>query len=187
LVSASADGSLHVKLHPEAVKQFGSATVETKELWAIGTAQYDKMGGPIASPELVEFQFNHKDQPSEFGIALVENENLEGWFITFNRNSRTIILTREPRPLDDFWADLTARADSHREVDGAILASVAFDSSQSIQSGQILIDGEVVEVYINGNAAIAHRIEGGVSYAPVAFCVDGVSSLSVKRSKISPT
>jgi beta-fructofuranosidase len=178
VVSASLDGSLEVKLHPEVVRQFEPSVLEEKGLSALGTAQYEKVGGPIAPRNLIEFQFTHKDHPSEFGVALVRNDDLEGWFVTFNRNSKTVCLTREPRPLDDFWADLTARVEKHREVDGAVVASATFNASSSTQSGVILIDGEVLEISINGSSVITHRIEREAEQTPVAFCVDGVTSVS---------
>lgn len=75
-------------------------------------------------------------------------------------------LTREPQPLDDFWADLTGRSAQYREVDGPVLAETALAQTApggtAPEEGAItvtaVIDGEVAEIYVDDEVALTHRL-----------------------------
>ena len=79
----------------------------------------------------------------------------------------------EPRPLDDFWADLTSRRQAYREVDGPVVAQAQINPDRDHHEVTVLLEGEVLEIYVDASSALSHRISRDLPLLPVAFTVDG--------------
>ncbi|MCV2393258.1 GH32 C-terminal domain-containing protein [Actinotalea sp. M2MS4P-6] len=103
----------------------------------------------------------------------LEDADAEGWRLVLDPVRGTASLRREPAPLDDFWTDLTARGTVHREVDGQVLTSAALGPSAEQLSVEIVLDGEILEVYLNDHAALTWRIERDRPLGLVAVSDDG--------------
>ena len=131
----------------------------------------------------IRAEFTVAENPAAFGLALAENDDLEGWFVTFDRNRGFVTLAREPRPLDDFWADLTGRAAAYRGVDGPIVAEAPYSPESDANALTVLLDDEILEVYVDARRALTHRIARTTALRAVAFAVDGCAEVNVQVSK----
>jgi beta-fructofuranosidase len=183
VVTPDAHGELSVKLHPavEAMFDDGSGTAVTLE--AIGGEAHATVTDVLPRTCLIRAEFAVTDNAAAFGLTLAENDDLEGWFLTFDRNRGFVTLAREPRPLDDFWADLTGRPQSVRNVDGPIVADAPYSHESDGNAVTILLDGEILEVYVDARSALTHRIARSTQIRAVAFIVDGRAEVNVRVSK----
>jgi beta-fructofuranosidase len=182
VVTPDANGELLVKLHPAVEAMFDDGSATAVKLEAIGGEAHATVIDVLPRTCLVRAEFAVTDNPAAFGLTLAENDDLEGWFITFDRNRGFVILAREPRPLDDFWADLTGRAASVRNVDGPIVAEAPYSHESNGNAVTILLDGEILEVYIDARSALTHRIARTTQIRAVAFVVDGRAEVNVRVS-----
>lgn len=173
LVTADPAGALSIKLHPAVEAMFEAAAPMKAELSAGGGEAHTKPGGELPAKCLLKAEFAVSNNPAAFGLALVANEDLEGWFVTFDRLRRSVTLAQEPRPLDDFWADLTGRGSAYRDVDGPIVAETPHDVSSPRHHLAVLVDGEILEIYVDGAAALSHRIGRPQPLRPAIFVVGG--------------
>jgi beta-fructofuranosidase len=174
VITADADGALAVRLHPavEAAMQASGSPVEHR-IDAVGGAGSAAPGEALATAAALDCVFETEGDPARFGLALAEDEEGDGWWITFDRASARVRLVREPQPLDDFWADLTGRGRAYREVDGPVVAEACFDTRLTRHRLLVLLSGEVLELYVDDRVALSHRIDRTRPLRPVAFVVDG--------------
>ena len=119
------------------------------------------------------------DNPAAFGLALAENDDLEGWFVTFDRKRGFLTLAREPRPLDDFSADLTG---GRRLIATSTAQSLLRHPTQPSRWPHltVLLDDEILEVYIDARRALTHTIARTAARGRVAFAVDGRAEVNVR-------
>ncbi len=105
-----------------------------------------------------------------------------GLRLTVDLRRRRVVLTAEPQPLDDFWADLTRGAGRYREVEGPELAAAdllpAADSGSALEL-RVLLDGDVVEVYVADDVALSYRYPRAAWQRAAAFVRDGRARLRV--------
>jgi len=187
VVKADASGRLSVKLHPAVEALFAKPSPTSLNLRAVGGEAHSALWEALPNTCLMRAGFTTSGNPAAFGLMLVGNGDLEGWFITFDRTRGSVNLAREPRPLDDFWADLTARQSICREVDGAIVAEAAYPTDATRQSLMVLLDGEILEVYVNDACALSHRIGRGLPVQPAMFVVDGDAEVTFAVARTAST
>ena len=183
LVMPEADGALSVRLHPAVEAMFAEGSATATKLDAIGGEAHATASDDLPTTCLIRAEFALADNPASFGLALAENDDLEGWFVTFDRKRGLVTLAREPRPLDDFWAELTGRPVTDRNVDGPIVAEARYASGSGGHALTLLLDGEILELYIGGRSALTHRIARAATLRAVAFAVDGCAEVNVRVSK----
>jgi beta-fructofuranosidase len=183
VVTPDADGELSVRLHPAFEAMFADGSATATKLEAIGGEAHATAIDVLPGTCLIRAQFTVADNPAAFGLALAENDDLEGWFVTFDRKRGFVTLAREPQPLDDFWADLTGRSAAHRNVDGPIVDEAPYSTESGGHALTLLLDGEIIEVYIDARRALTHRIARTAALRAVAFAVDGRAEVNVRVSK----
>ena len=118
------------------------------------------------------------------GFDLVSDNQGAGWRFAINLQQNSVELTKEPRPLDDFWADLTGRQGDYRDVDGPILARAILEpgSDPGDLTVSALLDGEVLEIYVNNQVALTQRIRSESPLALIAFANGGDARVHAKVS-----
>jgi beta-fructofuranosidase len=183
VVTPDAHGELSVRLHPGIEAMFDDGTVTATKLEAIGGEAHATAIHILPETCLIRAEFAVADNPAAFGLALAENDDLEGWFLTFDRNRSSATLAREPRPLDDFWADLTGRSAADRNVDGPIVAEAPYSPESGSNVLSVLLDDEILEIYVDTRRALTHRIARTTPLRAVAFVVDGCAEVNVRVSK----
>lgn len=136
---------------------------------------------PAAS--LIELRFM-ADEKSIVGFDLVADDQGAGWRVAINLQQASIELSKEPRPLDDFWADLTGRQGDYRDVDGPVIARGVLEPSS--EPGEItisaLLDGELLEIYVNNEVALTQRIRSEPTMALVLFANGGDAQINARVS-----
>jgi beta-fructofuranosidase len=183
LVTPDPNGELLVRLHPAVEGMFGHSSATVAKLGAIGGEAHVAATDDLPKTCLIRAEFALADHPTAFGLVLAENDDLEGWFVTFDRNQGTVTLAREPRPLDDFWADLTGRPTSDRNVDGPIVAETPYAAELGSHTLIVLLDNKILEVYVDSRTALTHRISRHGALRAVPFAVDGRLEVDVRLSK----
>ena len=183
VVTPDAHGELSVRLHPAVEAMFADGSATETKLEAIGGEAHATATDDLPETCLIRAEFSVADNPAAFGLALAENDDLEGWFVTFDRKRGFVTLAREPRPLDDFWADLTGRPATDRNVDGPIVAEAPYSTESGGRALTVLLDDEILEVYIDARRALTHRIARTAARRAVAFAVDGRAEVNVRVSK----
>jgi beta-fructofuranosidase len=182
LVEEERSGELKVRLHPAVEHGFAAVKFEELKLKGVGGEAHGKLAGELPDKTLMEARFEPSQNPSSFGLALVTGDDLEGWFITLDLSRRLATLALEPRPLDDFWADLTARQRAYREIDGPVVAWAQIENDLGEHELKVLLDGEVLEIYVNATVALTHRINRDNPLRPTAFVVDGDVKVQFRKN-----
>lgn len=174
-VTARDDGTLAVSLIPAVRQGFGQVLEEaTVPADARGASDHRTLVPTLPRTALIEWCPQWEEQPPLAGLYLSEDDALAGWYLTLDRRQGKVTLAHEPRPLDDFWADLTHRTDQHREVDGPVAASAMLpDRIADGVDVTVLIDDEIVEVYVGDVVALTHRIQRRRRLGLGVFTVDG--------------
>ncbi len=172
-----------MRLHPAVEAMFADGSATATKLEAIGGEAHATAIDVLPRTCLIRAEFAVSENPAAFGLALAENDDLEGWFVTFDRNRGFVTLAREPRPLDDFWADLTGRPGAVRNVDGPIVAETSYSPESGANALTVLLDDEILEVYVDARRALTHRIARTTALRAVAFAVDGRAEVKVRVSK----
>jgi hypothetical protein len=145
---------------------FVEDVARTVGLEAIGGEAHTTATDIVPATCLIRCEFVVAGCPAAFGVALAENEDLEGWYVTFDRKRGSVTLAREPRPRDDFWADLTGRGASYRNVDGPAVAEAPCAVESGAHALTILLDGGILEIYVDARKALTHRIARAALEAP---------------------
>lgn len=175
LVTADGDGALRVALAPPVAARFARTTLDaTERLDAVGTAVSRLAGGdPLPGACLIRATLSFAAGGAA-GVLLATGADHAGWYVTADRRRDELTLTREPRPLDDFWADLTGRPPAYREIDGAVLARARLAAPTAAASVRLdlLLDGDVLEIYADDRVALTHRIERTGPLLLGAFATD---------------
>jgi beta-fructofuranosidase len=183
VVTADPSGDLKVTLHPAVASWFAEAENNRIALAGVGGEAHSALGPVLPATARVTAEFSLPQSPAALGLALVGTPDLEGWFVTINRKRGLVSLSQEPRPLDDFWADLTGRPGAYREIDGPIVAQATIDGDRDSHRVTVLLDGEVLEVYVDDEVALTHRVRRATPLRPVAFVVDGDTEVVLGVSK----
>lgn len=112
-----------------------------------------------------------------FGILLRPTEDLNPAFgVIFQPTRQRVVITQWPQSLDPFWAALTKAKTPNTEVDGPRVV----ERPVSINAGdrfkvQILVDGPIVEAFINGELAMSYRVYDTEEAALFGFLAEDVS------------
>ena len=183
VVTPDAHGELSVKLHPAVEAMFDDGSATAVKLEAIGGEAHATVIDVLPGTCLVRAEFAVTDNPAAFGLTLAENDDLEGWFVTFDRNRGFVTLAVNPGRSTTFGSDLTGRASSVCNVDGPILAEAPYSHELDGNAVTILLDGEILEVYVDARSALTHRIARTTQIRAVAFVVDGRAEVNVRVSK----
>lgn len=133
---------------------------------------------------LIELQASDLDA-AEVGILLARDDAGAGWRLSVQPRQGRVALSREPRPLDDLWADLTGLSGEYREVDGPVLARAQLPRDLTEVNVLLLLDRGVMEVYLNDTVALSYRVDPDELLRPSAFVADGRGVLGL--SVASPT
>jgi hypothetical protein len=120
--------------------------------------------------------------PAAFGLSMRTDAELGGWFFTFDRVRGTVHLSRWPHPLDDFWADLVGRGGEYRAVDGPLVpeARLAVGPGPGRVECSLLVEGPIVELYVDDRVVLTHRIVDRGEQALGAFVVDGSATYELQ-------
>ncbi|MCU1676801.1 MAG: hypothetical protein JWM93_1559 [Frankiales bacterium] len=178
-ITADSSGQLLVSLPEEVLATFADPVKLAESTFvmnAVGSAQYLSLGmADTPHTYLASFDLSAGDAAA-FGVMIRTDVDLGGWFVTIDRVRGSVHLSRSPHPLDDFWADLVGRGGERRDVDGALVAEARLSLGTGTRTAcSLLVDGDVLEVYVDRRVALTHRITASspaVSELGV-FVVDG--------------
>lgn len=106
----------------------------------------------------------------------IDDADERGWAVVWRPGRRSVELRVTPEPLDDFWADLTGTHDD-RDVDGAVLAAAPRRGSASRARLTLLLDGDLLEVFVDGASPLTHRVSRSAGLRLTCASVDGTSRL----------
>lgn len=176
-----ASGLLRVRPAPGVVAEFGEpALVASSATGAAGVTSYLD-GGMIRSQGKAIIELTAANvQAAEVGIGLEVDPLGSGWRVSVDPRRARVSLSREPRPLDDFWADLTHRSSDYREVDGPFLAWADLPAAVQDVELAILLDGDLLEIYVNEAVALTHRVERTDDLRVRGFVTDGAADTSLR-------
>lgn len=179
-VSPRADGSLQVELMPSVRASFDRTLDErTVRIGQAGSSEHRQVVDRLPDTCLIDCRLSYEEQPASAGVFLAEDDLLAGWYITVDRRLSQVTLAREPRPLDDFWADLTHREGDERGVDGPVLAAAMLPPGiEGNIDISVLLGGEILEVYVNDAVALTHRLSPRGDLRLGAFAIDGTVDAS---------
>jgi beta-fructofuranosidase len=175
-VVTTSEGALRVRL-PDAVRSafrfpvaLDGQETPVVDLPAPGTSAAHGFDlAPVPDAYLAQFEFSFDEAPAAFGVSLRTDDDLAGWFVAFDRSRGTVNLSRRPHPLDDFWADLVGRGHERRDVDGPFVAEARLELPRA--SGRVactlLVEGSVVEIYVDDRLALTHRGRRAVEHQRV--------------------
>lgn len=174
-VTQDKNGDLQVALMPQIRDHFAEVLEEKEaDISAVGTTRSALLFDPLPENAFLEFSFAFEETPAEYGIMFEEDDLGSGWRVTFDRRTSQIFLTREPRELDDFWADLTHRTGDGREVDGHHLASAMLPNAAGLERQlTVILEGELLELYVDDQVALSYRLKPRKASSLSAFVNDG--------------
>jgi beta-fructofuranosidase len=172
-IVSSAGEALVVRPSTGAFTPWGSVLAQTSGmLGSIGggaeTTVFEEL--PASSLSTVTIQPGNS---AIAGIDLLSDNQRAAWRISVNLASGGVQLSKEPRPLDDFWADLTGRAGDYREVDGPVLAFATIVPHPTQLVVSVVLDGELLEIYVNDEIALTQRIRYKGALDLGVFVLDG--------------
>jgi beta-fructofuranosidase len=187
-VRTTSDGALQVRL-PDAVRSIyqepvllDGSDIARIELQGTGSfASHFFVPSTLPASYLAHWTFSFNEAPAAFGIALRTDNNLAGWFVTFDRVRESVHLSRYPHALDDFWAELVGRGAQQRDVDGSLVAEARQDLPRHKDRVEcsLLVEDSLVELYVDDRVALTHRILERGHIELGAFVVDGYVTCAV--------
>jgi len=117
------------------------------------------------------------------GLDLLDDDD-RGFGVRLSSRTGRVELTQEPRPLDDFWADLTGRLSDYREVDGAVLDHARLSRVGPQVAARAVLDGELLEVYVDDAVALTWRVPRAAPLRAEVFAEDGVAHVRARAAQI---
>lgn len=171
VATAQPDGRLVLEpVLPDALQRLGGDPVNLV-LGRAGSSESVVLLSPVPAMVLVDVDVE-ADGAAEWRLDLVDEED-RGWSLSWRPRARRLELRVTPEPLDDFWADLT---DSHepRGVDGSILAATTVHGAGTSAHVRVLLDGDVLEVFVDAASPLTHRVRRGRGLRLLAAANDGV-------------
>jgi beta-fructofuranosidase len=145
-----------------------------------------QVSASVPSRALVDLSFTTEDAAA-VGFDVVQTSTEASVRLTVDLRQHRAALTLEPQPLDDFWADLTGRGSQYREVDGPVLASAALLPGRDPATPhrvRAVLDGDILEVYVDDDVALTHRVRRSAGEHVQAFVLDGVARVSARVAEI---
>lgn len=179
IVRADDGGDLRVRVADGALDEWSARGEERGETLdgTAGSAEVEV--DAIGESAVVHALFSDTDA-AVVGIDLLVDERGAGWRLELDRSRGRVRFFAVPSPLDDFWADLTGRAGQYREVDGPVLASaegVTFGNAIAVRA---VLDGELLEVYIDDAIALTQRLERAAALRAGVFALSGRTTATVR-------
>ena len=140
LVTPDANGELSVRLHPAVEAMFGEGSATATKLEAIGGEAHAMLSDVLPKTSLIRAEFTVTENPAAFGLALAENEDLEGWFVTFDRKRR-LCNAQHVNPGRSTTSGPTSQGvpAGYRNVDGPIVAETLYATESGGQRPDSLI------------------------------------------------
>jgi beta-fructofuranosidase len=137
----------------------------------------------VPSRALVEATFTVGDAAG-LGIDLVRDESGSVLRCLIDLVRQRVTLTLEPRPLDDFWADLTGSGQQYREIDGPVLAAADMVPGRTRTDATMrwVLDGDVVEIYVDDDVVLTQRVARTAAEQVHAYVLDGTSVVNANVS-----
>jgi beta-fructofuranosidase len=183
LVTADNDGSLRVS----PVRNCWRID-EPHTVWTGGHGGAGRTDGHTVVPRLGERE--HAVVEATLRDARAAEVRLQaagghGWALVVDPVACRVSLRRRPAQLDDFWADLTGRAESRRDVDGQTLASARTGGEYGVRF-EVLVDGDILEVFIDDLSAITWRIDRAQPLSLEVAAEDGVVEWDVRVATWTP-
>ncbi len=179
IVVPDTEGSLLVTPADVAVEA-AEAVVASGELSGVGGSAHGVVAALLTPRARIRVGFTGINDVSAVGVSLVTDTRGAGWRLDIVAATGEVRLRRDPTPLDDFWADLTGRESQYREVDGEFVARARIAPPATGVELEVLLDGELFEVYVAGQSALTHRLDPGATYALEAFVVDGDAAFTAE-------
>ena len=150
---------------------------EAFETSAEQTLAYGFLQGKADGPVLFECSVVLQEGYGPFGVLLRPTEDLNPAFgLIFQPTRQRVVITQWPQSLDPFWAALTNAKTPATEVDGprVVERPVSINAGDRFQV-QILVDGPIVEAFINGELALSYRVYDTQEAALFGFLAEDVS------------
>lgn len=175
-VAPAADGDLAV----EPVWQAWSAGSDRRsigaDIGAPGVAVETELCAAVPVTGVLEAVVETRDA-AVVGLDLLDVDQC-GLRLSYRPATGRAELRAHPWPLDDFWADLTGRRPDVREVDGPVLDSAQLDPGTASLDVRAVLDGEVLEIYLDGQVALTWRVRRGRPLRLTYVSTDGRSSVT---------
>jgi beta-fructofuranosidase len=181
LVTAAPDGRLLTRCALPTTGTREVAALDEQECGAVGTYGEVTLGADLPRRLEALASFATEDA-AVVGVEVVDDTSESATRVTIDLRRHQVTLTAEPQPLDDFWADLTGRSFQYREVDGPVLdhAALAALPPRHPYTVRLVLDGYVLEVYVNDQVALTHRVGRGDAERLRLFVRDGVAQVSAR-------
>jgi beta-fructofuranosidase len=162
---------------PEAGQLAG--VLAPRHLGRIGAKEETVLADMLPACALIEAEFAAPDAAA-VGIELVQETTETSVRLTIRLGEGRVTLTREPQPLDDFWADLTGRGAEYREVDGPILteAHLLPGPGRRPIAVRLVVDGEILEAFVDEDVVLTHRMRRTDKEVVRVFVADGIAEIS---------
>jgi beta-fructofuranosidase len=171
-------------VEPAANARMGALT--NREIGAAGSHGSAEVSAVLPARALIDVTFA-VDDVAAAGVDLMQASTDSSVRLTLDLVRRRASLTLEPQPLDDFWADLTGRRAQYREVDGPVLAEAGLLPGRSGDpyAVRIVLDGEILEVYVDDDVALTHRIRRAEDESVHVFVLDGLAQVSAQVAELA--
>jgi beta-fructofuranosidase len=128
---------------------------------------------------LFECDLTPHDATGSFGLLFRADDDLAGYYLTFDPVRSTVSLIRWPQPLDTFWGDLVGRGGEPREVDGPRLVEhpirIAPGASHRLR---VRVSDSLFEAYVDDQVVLSYRVYGRAPHELGVFVEDGVLTCS---------
>ena len=194
------DGTLAVSLPAEVAASFNrrlswpfsgkmgdwNISDEAFQTAAEQTLAYGFLEGQTDEPVLLECSIDLREGYGPFGVLLRPTEDLNPAFgLIFQPTRQRVVITQWPQSLDPFWASLTKARTPSTEVDGPRMV----ERPVSIGAGdrfkvQILVDGSIVEAFVNDQLAMSYRAYDTGGTTLFGFLAEDVS-VSFEEVRVS--
>ena len=191
---SSADGSLSVDIPSEIRDGFGPSehlqltgvmgewVPSTRGLATDAESSYTYALAALpetSRPTLVSVVLTPQEVGGPFGLLIRPTDGLEsGYAVVFDPQAQRVTFSIQPQSLDPFWESLTARKVPTYQIDGPHQV----DRPLAITAGtpvavDLVLEGSLVEVFVNGQVALSYRIYDTSSNSIGVFAQD--SSITV--------
>ncbi|MEZ2390677.1 GH32 C-terminal domain-containing protein [bacterium RCC_150] len=172
---SNSDGSLSVSIPAEIVNAFGQASPldvqpkmgswdvvgDSAKTDSVATYSYAVAELPeIDGAALLTASVTPGDDGGEFGLLVRASDDLASTHaLVFDPQGQRVTFSLIPQSLDPFWESLTSRKVPAPQIDGPHLVerplAIAKGKTHNVQ---VILDGSLVEVFVDGEVALSYRI-----------------------------